>query len=184
LIETERLLLRPARPPDIPALIDYYKENQAHLAPWEPRWPEGFFTEVFWRAQLARFAEQARAGGALRLVMVPRADHKRVIGSVNFTAIQHGALEAGQLGYGLAAAEQGKGYMFEALKAAIEHVFAELGLHRVMAGYMPANARSARVLGRLGFVIEGYARDYMLVNGRWEDHILTSLVNPEWRPRR
>jgi ribosomal-protein-alanine N-acetyltransferase len=39
--------------------------------------------------------------------------------------------------------------------------------------------RSGRLLGRLGFVIEGYARDYLLVNGRWEDHVLTSLINPQ-----
>jgi len=31
-------------------------------------------------------------------------------------------------------------------------------------------------------VVEGYARDYLLINGKWEDHILTSLVNPHWKP--
>lgn len=71
--------------------------------------------------------------------------------------------------------------MHEALQAGIAYVFNELRLHRVMAGYMPRNLRSARVLGRLGFVIEGYARDYLLVDGRWEDHVLTALVNPQWK---
>jgi ribosomal-protein-alanine N-acetyltransferase len=179
LIETDRLLLRPPRPADIAALIRYYSENHDHLAPWEPLWPEGFLTERFWQAQLAHQEEQARTGTALRLLMFRRAARKPVIGSINFTAIQRGAFQACTLGYGLAESEQGQGYMTEALRAALAHVFQELRLHRVMANYIPRNARSGRLLGRLGFVIEGYARDYLLVNGRWEDHVLTSLINPE-----
>ena len=176
MIETERLLLRPPRASDIAALIRYYSENREHLTPWEPAWPEGFLTERFWHAQLAHQQEQARSGGALRLLMFKRGERRTVIGSINFTAIQRGAQQGCVLGYSLAEAEQGKGYMTEALRAALAYVFEELRLHRVMANYIPRNVRSGRLLGRLGFVIEGYARDYLLVNGRWEDHVLTSLV--------
>jgi ribosomal-protein-alanine N-acetyltransferase len=44
-----------------------------------------------------------------------------------------------------------------------------------MANYMPINTRSAKLLNRLGFKIEGYAEKYLLINGQWEDHILTAL---------
>ncbi|KTA85439.1 hypothetical protein [Aeromonas salmonicida] len=37
---------------------------------------------------------------------------------------------------------------------------------------------SAALLEHLGFEREGYARDYLMINGRWEDHILTALLNP------
>ena len=47
-----------------------------------------------------------------------------------------------------------------------------------MACYMPANQRSGALLERLGFEREGFARAYLMINGRWEDHILTSLINP------
>ena len=179
MIETERLLLRPHRASDIPALIRYYRQNREHLTPWEPAWPEGFLTERFWQAQLAHQLDQAAAGTALRLVMMKHGERRNVIGSINFTGIQRGALLGCVLGYSLAEAEQGNGYMTEALRAATTYVFKELGLHRVMANYIPRNVRSGRLLGRLGFVIEGYARDYLLVNGRWEDHVLTSLINPD-----
>ena len=174
--------MRPPAPADIQALIAYYAENKEHLAPWEPRWPDGFFTETFWRTQLARQAEQLKAGTALRLAIFKRDRPNRVIGTVNFTSIQRGALEGCQLGYSLASDAQGHGYMQEALAAAIAYVFKELHLHRVMAGYMPRNVRSGRLLARLGFVIEGYARAYLHVNGRWEDHVLTSLINQDWTP--
>lgn len=56
-----------------------------------------------------------------------------------------------------------------------------MGFHRIMANVMPGNRRSARVLKSLGFRIEGRAKAYLLIAGRWEDHVLTSLVNPGWR---
>ena len=67
--------------------------------------------------------------------------------------------------------------MYEALTAAIDYVFTDLKLHRIMANYIPVNERSARLLRRLGFTVEGYARDYLFIAGEWRDHILTSLTN-------
>jgi len=52
----------------------------------------------------------------------------------------------------------------------------------VMANFMPHNTRSNAVLRRLGFIVEGYARDYLFVNGTWRDHVLTSLTNQDWKP--
>jgi ribosomal-protein-alanine N-acetyltransferase len=46
-----------------------------------------------------------------------------------------------------------------------------------MANYMPANERSGKLLKRLGFTVEGYARDYLFIAGAWQDHVLTSLAN-------
>ena len=60
--------------------------------------------------------------------------------------------------------------------------FREQHLHRISANYLPHNTRSAGVLKRLGFTVDGYARDYLRIDGRWQDHILTSLVDPDWTP--
>ena len=46
---------------------------------------------------------------------------------------------------------------------------------------MPHNRRSAAVLRRTGFIVEGCARDCLLINGRWEDHVLTAITNPDWK---
>jgi len=71
--------------------------------------------------------------------------------------------------------------MHEGLKASLDYVFGDLNLHRVMANFMPHNLRSNAVLRRLGFTVEGYARDYLYIDGAWRDHVLTSLTNPNWR---
>ena len=46
-------------------------------------------------------------------------------------------------------------------------MFGPQNLHRIMANYMPSNARSGSLLRRLGFREEGLAKDYLRINGRW-----------------
>jgi ribosomal-protein-alanine N-acetyltransferase len=71
--------------------------------------------------------------------------------------------------------------MTEALRAAIDQIFEHCNLHRIMANYMPANIKSAQLLARLEFSIEGEAKQYLFINGKWEDHIMTSLINKNWK---
>src|SRR3546814_41098 len=82
------------------------------------------------------------------------------------------------MGYQIDAECEGRGLMTEALRLAIDFMFARFGLHRIMANYIPDNHRSGRVLERLGFEKEGYARNYLFIDGAWRDHVLTALINP------
>ena len=68
--------------------------------------------------------------------------------------------------------------MREALQVAIAHMFEAQQLHRIMANYQPVNLKSEKLLHSLGFEREGLARQYLNINGRWADHVLTSLINP------
>lgn len=83
------------------------------------------------------------------------------------------------MGYGVSKVYEGTGVMTRVCAAAIDHAFKELGLNRVAANYMPRNQRSENFLGKLGFFEEGLARRYLKINGKWEDHVITSLLNPE-----
>ena len=56
-----------------------------------------------------------------------------------------------------------------------------LRLRFIEAGHAPQNLRSASTLRRLGFVPYGYARDYLHVGGRLQDHV---LLQYDLRPRR
>ncbi len=68
--------------------------------------------------------------------------------------------------------------MREILEAGINYAFEELKLHRIMANYIVENDRSGRLLASLGFETEGVAKSYLKINGRWQDHQLTSKLNP------
>jgi ribosomal-protein-alanine N-acetyltransferase len=179
---TDRLVLRPPQLTDAPALQQFCIANRHHLQPWQPVRPTGYFGLNAVEQRVGHVEQERLAGRALHfLVLTHSTDDtpEEIVGECNFSNIVLGVFQACHLGYSLAAHAQGKGLMNEALKAGIDYVFSELGLHRVMANYLPQNERSARVLAALGFEREGLARAYLKINGVWADHVLTSLINPE-----
>lgn len=180
-LESPRTILRLAQPNDVPAIIDYYTLNKSHLAPFEPTKSEEFYTKSFWYLEVKRRLDDFRIDRSFKVFLCNKENPKVIIGSINFTNFVRGVVQACTLGYSLAAVEQGKGYMTEGLRVAIAYLFTEMNLHRIMAAYLPHNQRSGLVLRRLGFQVEGYARDYLMINGQWQDHILTSLINPNWQ---
>jgi [ribosomal protein S5]-alanine N-acetyltransferase len=171
-----RAVLTVLAPPNASLLWRYYRDNAAHLEPWEPARAPDFYEQRLWPERVRQSQLRSVKGEALHLVALSH-DRARILGVVNFTTIRHGVFKACNLGYSIAASEQGQGLMFELLSRSIEHVFARYDLHRIMAGYLPRNERSGALLQRLGFEREGYARGWLKIAGRWEDHVLTSRLN-------
>ena len=162
-------------------VLAYHVANRHHLGPVSPARPDNFFTVTWWRSRLAQDAEDWRRGLALRLFLLPReasALTAPVVGSISLTDIRRGPLQCGELGFGLDAHHQGLGLMTEAVRAVCDHAFGALGLHRVQANHLPDNHRSASVLRRVGFEQEGVARESVLIEGRWRDHVLTARLAP------
>lgn len=183
IIETERLLLTIPDARAASRMLAYVSENREHFAPWSPPEPAGYYTENFWREHLQRARREFEQGLSMKLVFFLRNDvDGAVVGDCNFTNFVRGPFQACYLGYKISSRAEGRGLMHEALAAATNYAFEALRLHRIMANYVPANERSGRVLRRLGFTVEGYARDYLLVGGAWRDHILTSLTNTKLKP--
>jgi ribosomal-protein-alanine N-acetyltransferase len=164
-------------------MLAFAEDNRTHLARWSPPEPPDYFTEEFWRKYFATAREDFLQGRSLKLVMLDVNDPAgRVIGECNFSNFMRGPFQACFLGYKIDYRDEGRGLMFEALTAAIAYTFDVLRMHRIMANYLPINERSGKLLRRLGFTIEGYARDYLLIDGEWRDHILTALTNEKLKP--
>lgn len=178
MIESSRLHIRPGQPSDIPAILSYYRQNQAHLAPFEPLKAPEFYTPEYWEKMLMQRSLDAKADRALKLFLFLKTPSQPLIGSLNFSNFVRGVFQNCTVGYSLAENYQGQGYMSEALRAGIDYAFSQLHMHRIEANYLPFNQRSGNLLKRLGFTINGYAPEYLYIAGRWQDHILTSLVNP------
>ncbi|HXC79490.1 MAG TPA: GNAT family N-acetyltransferase [Candidatus Acidoferrum sp.] len=178
MIETERLSVRLPQAADVPEIVRYYGHNRDHLQPFSPTFAPDFLDETMWREQVRVRTHEHAAGESFRAFLFPRSDPDRIVGNLNLTQVHRGALQSCVLGYNLAHDEQGKGYMTEAVTGAVALAFEKWRLHRVTANHMPRNERSAAVLRRCGFQVEGLAPAYLLINGRWEDHVLTAIVNP------
>jgi len=182
-IETERLLLTLPPEEEASRMLAYFEENREHLERWSPTPHALFYTEKFWRERLAQARAEFQQDQSMKLVLRERKRSEgSVVGVCNFSNFVRGPFQACYLGYSLGQRFEGRGLMMEALRASIDYVFERLRLHRIMANYIPTNERSGRLLDRLGFVREGYARDYLLIDGRWQDHILTSLTNSRLKP--
>jgi len=70
-----------------------------------------------------------------------------------------------------------RGLMTGAVQALVPFSFGSLRLHRLEAACIPSNAASIRLLEKTGFVREGYAREYLCINGLWQDHVLFGRLN-------
>ena len=124
---------------------------------------------------------RARDGTQMQLVLIDR-EHpdSSIVGQCTLSGITRGVFQAAHLGYGLDHRFVGRGLMGEALRTVIDYAFYQMNLHRIMANTMPSNERSLRLLERLGFEREGYARNYLYLAGAWRDHVLMALTNTNW----
>jgi ribosomal-protein-alanine N-acetyltransferase len=179
-IVTERLTLRLVEPEEAELMIDYVTENREHLAYWEPIRTDEFYTPEYWKKELIKRQSDFYVGSSMNLaIFFKELPEGPIIGVCNFTNIMRGVFQACFLGYSIHCNYQGRGIMYEALNAAGDFMFDTFKLHRVMANYMPRNERSGKLLKKLGFTIEGYSRDYLKINGKWEDHILTAKIKSD-----
>lgn len=179
-MQTERLTLEPLSGRHAAELLAYYERNQEHLQPWEPERSESFYTLDYHRAVISSSESEFVQGTAARFVALEHGG-KQIVASVNLSNIRRGVVHAGIIGYSVDEAHQGRGYATEAVGAVVRYGFDVLNLHRIETSYQPANERSGRVLRKLGFTVEGYARDYLFLNGAWRDGILVSLTNQAWQ---
>ena len=163
---------------DVHEIIKYYGDNRDHLQPYSPTFAPDFLDEAMWQEQVRMRARELGAGESFRAFLFDRSAPARIVGNLNLTQVHRGASQSCVLGYNLARDEQGNGYMTEAVRGAVAFAFEEWRLHRVAANHMPSNLRSAAVLQRSGFHVEGRAPAYLLINGRWEDRVLTAIINP------
>ena len=181
-LDTLRLTLALPQQTHANAARDFHVESWPHLQRWFPPVPPDVDTLAYWQDHINKTHEAYTQGIALRLWIHPKAAPGIVIGSIGFSQIFRGPFCNCVLGYQIASEYEGQGLMREALEASISHMFKEQKLHRIAANYRPENARSGRLLTRLGFRIDGFAKNYLFIDGDWRDHVLTSLTNDAFRP--
>jgi len=182
-LETERLLLAVPTAGDFSRVRDFFARNAEHLSPWAAVMSDAALEDVI-RRRVNGAEQEYRGDRGLWMVLARRENPAGpMIGDVHLSNVVRGAFQACYLGYQIDREAEGQGLMTEAVGAVIDYAFRSMNLHRVMANHQPGNERSARVLARLGFSVEGIARNYLHIGGAWRDHVLTSLTNDDWTPR-
>lgn len=161
-------------------VAEYYQRNIDFFRNAEPRREKNFYSEEFQRRALARELRNARSLSSVKYWMHLREEGEgTIIGMVALSNIVFGAFQSAYVSYNLDTGHTGQGYMQEAVQKLIEIAFEDIGLHRLEANIMPSNGPSLRLAERLGFENEGLAKQYLHINGKWEDHVHMVLLNPE-----
>jgi len=181
ILHTDRLALRTIDQTFAARCLDYVVRNHEFFQAWNPAVDETFYTPAFQEGRLKLERELRSQDRAVRLWLFKREDRafERIVGDLAFSNIVRGAFQSCHLGYKIDGAEGSHGLMTEALARAIGFAFEKLKLHRIEANVMPRNARSIRVVEKLGFVNEGLSRKYLKIAGVWEDHLHYVLLNPD-----
>lgn len=177
-LHTERLCVSLPTLSDAPALQRYTARNLDFHRPWSPTPPPDAATLGSALERIQTIRRDFESGRSVRLWLKLNTAPEEFVGAVALTEIALGPLRQCYLGYHLDQRHQGCGLMTEAVRATVDYAFDELRLHRICANYMPSNERSGALLARAGFVVEGYAQRYLLIDGRFRDHVLTALTNP------
>jgi ribosomal-protein-alanine N-acetyltransferase len=182
-LEHGRVRLRPPRAADWSAWAGLRQTSRDFLEPWEPSWPAGALTRQDFRRRLRQYAFERREDSGYAFFIFHR-DSDALLGGITLANLRRGVAQTGSIGYWMGKPHARQGYMSEALVALLDFCFGELNLHRIEAACLPHNVASRKLLEKCGFQGEGYARNYLKINGKWQDHLLFGVLaedHREWR---
>jgi len=154
------------------------ESSRDFLVPWEPTWPADDLTRGAFRRRLKRYAEDLRNDLAYAFLIF-RSEDDALVGGLTLANIRRGVAQAGSIGYWTGAPFARKGHMTAAMRALVPFCFGTLRLHRLEAACIPDNTASVRLLEKTGFQREGYARNYLCINGVWQDHLLYARLKDD-----
>ena len=185
-IEGDQVALRMPQMSDFPEWAALRDQSRDFLKQWEPIWPVDDLTRGAFRRRLKRYAEDQRADLSYSFFIALKPEGV-LVGGITLANIRRGVAQAGSIGYWVGEPYARKGVMSAALRAIIPFSFVTLRLHRLEAACIPTNVASIGLLEKSGFQREGYARQYLCINGMWQDHLLYARIKdepPHIRPSR
>lgn len=171
--------LRPLRRNDSRVWREIRLANEGWLLRWEPSsplsWVDRNSRSAFLAMQRA-LNRQAQEGLALPFAITYDG---ALAGQITIGNIVRGSFQSGYAGYWVDGRLAGRGIMPTALALAVDHAFGPAKLHRIEVNIRPENAASRRVVEKLGFREEGYAKRFLYIDGAWCDHVGFALTTED-----
>jgi len=157
-LETDRLFLRPYQLGDGSLYYQVSRRNRSHLTQYESG---NLLMQIESEEDAERVIQRLIAhwdSGQAFFLGVFRKQTKEFVAQI-YIGLVNRVLPEYEIGYIADADHEGRGYVSEAVMAAIRFVFERLGAHRVRLECDDTNLRSLRVAERCGFVREGHVRE-------------------------
>jgi ribosomal-protein-serine acetyltransferase len=169
--QTELRLIDRAHAPELFALMG---TNREHLQRWHP-WIAQILSVTDVERLIARWQQQYVLTQAVNAGIWHRGKFCGMVGHLNVDWTNRTAI----LTYWLDAAHQGRGIMTECCRALITHAFETWKLNRLTIECATANTRSRAIPERLGFTLEGTAREVEWLHDHFADHAIYGLLKSD-----
>jgi ribosomal-protein-alanine N-acetyltransferase len=179
-IRDNDLTLRMPRSDDFEQWSTLRQKSQNFLQPWEPEWRKADYKRTSFRQRIKRYQAELKSGKAVSLFVFIEGG-ETLAGGLTLSNIRRGVAQTCTLGYWMGERHAGKGIMKQAVQLTIPYIFDTLKLHRLEAAAIENNKRSIALLEKCGFVFEGKVRQYLKINGKWQDHRLYALLDDDPR---
>lgn len=173
-----RILLRDYRPEDIGAIRGWVNDLETVR----------YLSTRYWMPQsqtdTADFVDHAmRAGSNGAYFVIADANSGEYLGQIDLFSINW-RLRAAEMAIVMGSEQaRGRGIGQEAISVLLGYAFGLLGLERVELEVATDNLRAVRCYERAGFVLEGVKRHAFMVDGRYADLAVMSVLAGEWRER-
>ncbi|MFN0262582.1 GNAT family N-acetyltransferase [Tepidamorphus sp. 3E244] len=181
LVFAEGIRLRTPQIADYGAWAELRARSRKFLVPWEPLWPADDLTKPAFRRRIRRYAQEIRDDHSYPFFAFSE-ETGELLGGITLGNVRRGVTQAASIGYWIGEPHARQGHMSRVVPAIVAFAFERLRLHRVEAACLPSNAASTRLLEKSGFTQEGYARQYLCINGDWQDHLLYAMIHNDPRP--
>lgn len=170
-LRTERLVLRPFRAGDEPALAEAWADES---------YVSLLLTGTQNAAEVAEMVRRRTDPGDGTFVGLVAEHDGEVVGD-SILILQGTGLSEGEIGWTVLPRHAGRGYATEAARAVLRMAFEHYGLRRVVANLDARNDRSAALCERLGMRRETHRLGDFWSKGRWTDSYEYALLREEWR---
>lgn len=168
--------LRPLRIRDAKDWREVRARNADWLSPWEASVPTPSTERApSFHDMVRRLRDEAREGRGMPFAVLLDG---HFVGQLSVGALSMGSYRGCFIGYWVDSDVAGQGVIPTAVAMASDHLFTNVGLHRVELAIRPQNKASIRVAEKLGFRLEGMRERYLHINGEWRDHLIY-VANPE-----
>lgn len=176
--DKQAIFIRLLQVSDAEALLKLELENREFFQLYSPLKEDEFFTIERQIERIEKSISRAEQDTYYSFGIF-LTETEQLIGNVTLSEVLRGDLQSCWIGYSLDKVQNGKGYMTEAVRQAVDFAFNQLNLHRIEAGVMPHNLGSIKVLEKAGFHKEGIAKENVRINGKWEDQQTLAIINNE-----
>ncbi|CAM3612549.1 GNAT family N-acetyltransferase [Erysipelothrix urinaevulpis] len=178
LLETERLILRGLKKEDAEAMYDYASNiDVASFTSFQPHTSLDETKHIIETVFLSR--PQKNWPEAFALVDKKT---KKMIGTCDFWPVMGN--DCFEMGYVLHKDYWHQGLMTEAVQGVLRFAFEEYGVRRMSIRHKSNNARSQRVIEKIGFIYEGMHQAVFIENAEVVDMKYYRLLKEEYHGKR